>query len=265
MLSAPFMQRAFIISCLVAIVLPLIGAPLVQKRLSNTGDALSHTSLAGVAIGVVAGFSPLWGSIIVSVISALIIEYIRRKFSKYSELATVVVMSFAIGIAAILSKFAGAQTFSSYLFGSVMLTTKEEVIVMSIIFVITLIFFIGFYHQIFYSNYNEFQAKLDNVKVRLLNISFTILTALIVAIASKTVGALMVSSLMVIPYAASLQLTRSYKASLIVSIIISLTSAIVGITMSYYLDIASGGAMVLTAVLILVISLILNNIFKFNK
>lgn len=265
MLSNAFMQRAFVISILVAVVLPLIGAPLVQKRLSNTGDALSHTSLAGVAIGVVSGFSPLWSSIIVSVISALIIEYIRRKFNKYSELAVVVVMSFAIGIAAILSKFAGAQTFSSYLFGSVMLTTNQEVIVMGIIFIVTIIFFVGFYHQILYSNYNSFQASLDNVKVNLLNISFTILTALIVAVASKTVGALMVSSLMVIPYATSLQLTKSYKASIITSIILSVISALVGITLSYYLDIASGGAMVLTSVLILVISLILNNIFKFNK
>lgn len=265
MLSSAFMQRAFIISILVAIVLPLIGAPLVQKRLSNTGDALSHTSLAGVAIGVVSGISPLWSSIIVSVISALIIEYIRRKFNKYSELAVVVVMSFAIGIAAILSKFAGAQTFSSYLFGSVMLTTNQEVIVMSVIFIVTIVFFVGFYHQILYSNYNSFQASLDNVKVNLLNISFTILTALIVAVASKTVGALMVSSLMVIPYAASLQLTKSYKASIITSIIISCVSAIVGITLSYYLDIASGGAMVLTSVFILVVSLVLNNIFKFNK
>lgn len=265
MLSNAFMQRAFVISILVAVVLPLIGAPLVQKRLSNTGDALSHTSLAGVAIGVVSGISPLWSSIIVSVISALIIEYIRRKFNKYSELAVVVVMSFAIGIAAILSKFAGAQTFSSYLFGSVMLTTNQEVIVMGIIFIVTIIFFVGFYHQILYSNYNSFQASLDNVKVNLLNISFTILTALIVAVASKTVGALMVSSLMVIPYATSLQLTKSYKASIITSIIMSVISALVGITLSYYLDIASGGAMVLTSVLILVISLILNNIFKFNK
>ncbi len=265
MLSSAFMQRAFIISILVAVVLPLIGAPLVQKRLSNTGDALSHTSLAGVAIGVVSGISPLWSSIIVSVISALIIEYIRRKFNKYSELAVVVVMSFAIGIAAILSKFAGAQTFSSYLFGSVMLTTNQEVIVMSVIFIVTIVFFVGFYHQILYSNYNSFQASLDNVKVNLLNISFTILTALIVAVASKTVGALMVSSLMVIPYATSLQLTKSYKASIITSVILSVLAAVIGITLSYYLDIASGGTMVLTSVAILVISLILNNIFKFNK
>ncbi len=265
MLSSAFMQRAFIISILVAVVLPLIGAPLVQKRLSNTGDALSHTSLAGVAIGVVSGISPLWSSIIVSVISALIIEYIRRKFNKYSELAVVVVMSFAIGIAAILSKFAGAQTFSSYLFGSVMLTTNQEAIVMSVIFIVTIVFFVGFYHQILYSNYNSFQASLDNVKVNLLNISFTILTALIVAVASKTVGALMVSSLMVIPYATSLQLTKSYKASIITSVILSVLAAVIGITLSYYLDIASGGTMVLTSVAILVISLILNNIFKFNK
>ena len=81
MLSEPFMQRALITAIFVSIVLPLIGAPLVQKRLSMTGDALSHTSLAGVAIGVVAGLNPLWMSICVSIFANLIIEFIRRKFS----------------------------------------------------------------------------------------------------------------------------------------------------------------------------------------
>jgi zinc transport system permease protein len=101
------------------------------------------------------------------------------------------------------------------------------------------------------------QASLDNVNVRIINLVFTILCALVVAIASKTVGALMVSSLMVIPYAASLQLSKSYRASIIISVIISLLSAVIGITLSYYLDIASGGAMVLTSVAILVVSLIM--------
>jgi len=259
------MIRALVIAIFVSIVLPLIGAPLVQRRLSNTGDALSHTSLAGVAIGSVAGLSPLWMSVIVSLISALIIEFIRRKFHKYSELAVVIVMSFAVAIAAILSKFSGAQTFSSYLFGSVMLTTEEEVITMAVIFVVSLVFFLGFYHQILYTNYNELQASLDGVKVTILNLVFTIITALIVAIASKTVGALMVSSLMVIPYAASIQLTRSYKGSLLLSVLFSLISAISGIILSYNIDIAPGGTMVLVAVVILIISLIVNHIFKFNS
>jgi zinc transport system permease protein len=116
-----------------------------------------------------------------------------------------------------------------------------------------------------YISYNELQASLDNVNVRIINLVFTILCALVVAIASKTVGALMVSSLMVIPYAASLQLSKSYRASIIISVIISLLSAVIGITLSYYLDIASGGAMVLTSVAILVVSLIINRIFKLNK
>lgn len=265
MLSEPFMQRALITAIFVSIVLPLIGAPLVQKRLSMTGDALSHTSLAGVAIGVVAGLNPLWMSICVSIFANLIIEFIRRKFSKYSELAVVIVMSFAVGITAIMSKYSSAATFSSYLFGSVMLTTVDEMISMIIIAVIVIIFFIAFYFQMLYISFNELQASLDNVNVRIINLVFTILCALVVAIASKTVGALMVSSLMVIPYAASLQLSKSYKASIIISVIISLLSAVIGITLSYYLDIASGGAMVLTSVAILVVSLIINRIFKLNK
>ena len=266
MLNYSFMRIALLSAILVSILLPLLGAPLVQKRLSNTGDALSHTSLLGVAIGLVCGFSTTLGAIIISILSSLLIEFIRRKFQKYAELSVVIVMSFAVGMVAILSHFVSSgASFSSYMFGSITLIGINELIILIVLTIITLLFFIGFYRQIFYTSFNELQARLDNVNVRLVNIILTVLSASVIAIASKTVGALMVSSLMVIPYAASLQLTKSYKGSIIVSIIIATISSVLGTTMSYYLDLPSGGVMVVISCIILVISLIINQVFKINK
>ena len=247
------MRIALSCAIIVSILLPLVGAPLVQKRLSNTGDALSHTSLLGVAIALVCGFSTLWGAIIVSILSSLLIEFIRRKFNKYAELSIVIVMSFAVGLVAILSKFVGSgASFSSYLFGSINLVKMPELITLIILLVITCIFYIGFYHQIFYTSYNELQASLDGVHVKAFTLVQTVLTSVIIAVSSKVVGALMVSSLMVIPYAASIQLTKSYKGSIISSVIIAIISSISGTIISYYADLPTGGTMVMVSITILI-------------
>ena len=253
MFSYEFVRIAFVCAILISILLPAIGAPLVQKRLSNIGDALSHTSLAGVAIGVVCGFSEIGGAIVISVVASLIIELIRRKFHKYSELSIVIVMSFAVALVSILSQNIGAKSLSSYLFGNINTVKISELIVLAIFFVITLIFYLGFYHQIFYTSYNELQASLDGVHVKTLTIFQTVLTAVIIAVASKVVGALMVASLMVIPYAASLQLSKSYKGSLIISIIIALISSISGTIIAYYSNSPTGGTMVMISIIILII------------
>lgn len=265
MFNYDFMKIAFIVGIILAIIIPLVGQTCVLKRLSTTGDALSHTALFGVALGLVSSQSPLIVAIITCIVAALVIELIRKKFSKYAELSVSIVMAFSIAMAAILSNYASSANFSSYLFGSILLIGKEELIASCIILVFTLTFYIGFYHQIKYVTYNEVQAKLDLVNVNLINIIQTILTALVIAIASKVIGALMVSALMVIPYAGSLQIVQGYKKTMVISIFISLISMILGLTSSYYLNLQPGGTIVLTAIIILVILMILNKIFRFVK
>ena len=111
-------------------------------------------------------------------------------------------------------------------------------------------------------SYNEVQAKLDGVNVGFINVIQMILTAVIIAISAKVIGALMVSALMIIPYSASIQLTKSYKRSVILSITFSLVSIFVGLTLAYYLDLQSGGTIVICSTIILIVSLIVNRIFK---
>lgn len=265
MFEFEFMRIAFIVGILLSIIIPLLGQTLVIKRLSMSGDALSHTALAGVAIGLVAGLNPLYTAIILAVVASLIIELIRKKFSKYAELSVSIVLATSIGIAGILSQYTSSSSFTSYLFGSIILINKAELILTIIIFILVLLFYIVFYNQIKYSSYNELSASLDKVNVRLLNICHTVLTAVVIAISSKTIGSLMVSALMVIPYAASIQVSKSYKNSMIFSVLFSLISVILGLIISYYLSLAPGATIVLISVVILIITMILNQIFKFNK
>src|SRR5690554_6595756 len=113
MFSYQFMITAFIVGILLSVVVPLIGTQVVFKRLSMTGDALSHTAIAGVAIGLIMGYNPLLFAILASVVAALLIEIIRKKFYKYSELSIAIVLSLGICVAGLLSTVAPAANFNS--------------------------------------------------------------------------------------------------------------------------------------------------------
>ena len=120
MLEFAFMRKALFLGFLLSIMIPIIGIVMVNRKTSMIGDALSHTALAGVGMGLILGFDPLLGSAIICVIAAFLIEFIRKKFPQYGDMATAVIMSTGLGIAAILSDFApGGNSFESYLFGSI--------------------------------------------------------------------------------------------------------------------------------------------------
>ncbi len=126
MLAYRFMRVALLACMLLGLTLPLLGNTAVFKRLSSSGDALAHSSLAGVAIGLAAGLSPLWISILCCIVSFFLIEFLRKKFNKYAEMGVAVVLSAAIGIAGILSSYSSASNFDAYLFGSLLLISDTE-------------------------------------------------------------------------------------------------------------------------------------------
>ena len=115
-----FMQRAFLVGLLLAAVIPCIGMVIVCKRLSMIGDALSHTSLAGVAAGLILGMNPVAAAALACITASLGIEIIRRKLPRYSEMSIAIVMSAGVGLAGVLSGFVkNAANFNSFLFGSI--------------------------------------------------------------------------------------------------------------------------------------------------
>ena len=115
-----FMQRAFVVGILLAAVVPCVGMVVVCKRLSMIGDALSHTSLAGVAAGLLLGVNPVAGAAAACVAASFGIEAIRRKLPRYSEMSISIIMSAGIGLAGVLSGFVkNSANFNSFLFGSI--------------------------------------------------------------------------------------------------------------------------------------------------
>ena len=248
-----FMQKAFLVGILLAVIIPLIGVIVVLKRLSMIGDALSHTSLAGVALGLVWGINPIVGAVLVCVIAAFSIEAIRRRLPRYAEISISIIMSVGIGLASVLSGLVeDGAAFNSFLFGSIVAITDTEVALVVIVTVIVVVTFFLLYKELMFITFDEQGAVLAGIPVKKINFVITLLTAITVSVAARSVGALIVSSLMVIPVACAMQLANSYKKTVIFSVLFALLFTIVGLFLSYYFNLKPGGTIVLTGVVVLI-------------
>lgn len=258
LLQYDFMRKAFIVGILLAVIIPCIGIIVVLRRLSMTGDALSHTSLAGVALGLILGMNPVLGASIACILAAFGIEFIRKRFPKYSEISIAVVMSAGVGLAGVLSGFvSNTSNFNSFLFGSIVAITDFELWLVIGISLLVITVFLMLYKELLSMAFDESAAQLSGVPVRTINIVFTVLTALTVSVASRTVGALIISSLMVIPVTCGMQFGKSFKQTLIYSILFAVIFTIAGLTLSYYKGLKPGGTIVLTGVIFLIFTFLL--------
>lgn len=253
-----FMQRALIVAVFISIITPIIGNVIVLKRLSTIGDALSHSGLAGVTIGLCVGVNPVLSAVIVSVLAALTIEYIRRGFPNYSELATAIVLSFGVGLAAVFSGFVkNAATLNSFLFGSIVAISDFEMWVVILLSIVVIVVAAVLYRELFYVTFDEEGAGLSGVPVKSVNLIFTVLTAIVVSVAARTVGVLVISSLMVVPVACAMLISKSYKQNIVLSVIFALVFTITGLIITAFYDIKPGGTIVLVGIAVLLVLLLM--------
>lgn len=257
-LQYDFMRRAFLVGILLAVIVPCVGVVVVLKRLSMIGDALSHTSLAGVAAGLLLGVNPILGAVVMTTGAALSIEFIRKKLPRYQEMSIAVIMSAGIGLAGVLSGFvSGSANFNSFLFGSIVAIDDFELWMVVAISCLVMACFLLFYRELFFLALDERAARLAGVPVGVVNFAFTILTAVTVSVAARTVGALIVSSMMVIPVACAMRFAKSYRQMVLYSVGFALLFMVAGLYAAFYLGLRPGGTVVLTGVVCLVLILAL--------
>ena len=249
-----FMQRAFIVGILLAAIIPCIGLVIVCKRLSMIGDALSHTSLAGVAAGLILGLNPVLTAAAACVVAAIGIEAIRRKIPRFSEMSIAIIMSAGIGLAGVLSGFVkNAANFNSFLFGSIVAISNGELYLVIAVSMAVLLMFLLMYKELFYVSLDEQSARLAGVPVKTVNFLFTVLIAVTVSVAARTVGALIVSSMMVVPVACAMQFGTSYRQTLTFAVAFNILFMITGLFAAYYLGLKPGGTIVLVGVIFLIL------------
>ncbi|KAA0966074.1 metal ABC transporter permease [Sporosarcina sp. ANT_H38] len=264
-LSYEFLQNAFISGIIIGVIAPLLGLFIVVRRLSLIADALSHVALAGIAgslylsqqVLFFAALNPVYLGIASAVGGSLLIEKLRGAYRHYEELAIPVILSAGIGISAIfisLSKGFGSDLIG-YLFGSVSAVSRQDLIVVIVIAIIVIAYIRLLYKELFALSFDAEYAKVSGVNSRYIQMVFMIIVALVIGASMRIVGILLVSSLMTIPVAAAIQLAKSFKGAMIYSIIFGELAVIIGLVSAYYLDIAPGGTIVITSILILLVVL----------
>jgi zinc transport system permease protein len=215
----------------------------------------------GVAVGLIAGYNPLWMAVVFAILSAWVIEYLRSKFSLYSDAVLSILLSGSLAAAVIIVSLGGAfnNSLFSYLFGSILSVSYEDVVTIAIFGVLALVILLLFSKELYFIAYDEEVAKVSGIKVDLLNFLLVSVVAVIIALSIRVVGSLLIGALMVIPTVCALQFRVGFLKSVVISLFIALFSVISGMMLSFHFSLPSGATIVLCVLLIFILSLIINS------
>jgi zinc transport system permease protein len=258
-MPADFFQYGFIIRGLIAgvivgLIAPLIGIFLVLRRYSLIADTLAHVSLAGIAIGLLLGINPVITALASTVIASTGIERLRTSKRVYGESALALFLSGSLALAVVLISLANGfnANLFNFLFGSIVTVTQNDIYIIAVVALLVVGTLIAFFKELVFITFDEEAAKVGNIPTRLINTILIMLAALTVSLSIPIVGVLLIAALIVIPVVTSLQLRQNFARTIVFAEIISVFSVIAGIIVSFYLNLATGGTIVLIMLIIFI-------------
>lgn len=245
--SYGFMQRALLTGAVLAIFSGIISVFIVLRRVSFLGSGISHAAFGGVSIGFLLGVNPLLTALIYSTVVAFGIEQISTKGRLAEDTAIGIFFSssMALGIVLVgLSPSYNVDLFG-YLFGSILAITNEDALIAVFVTIFLMGIIFAIMKELYFITFNEELAFVSGIKVRLIKSIFLLSMAIAIVVGIKLVGIILISALLVIPGATAHLLTKRFYRIVFISCLISLFSTISGIIISYRLNLAPGGTIVL--------------------
>jgi zinc transport system permease protein len=239
MLSYEFMRKAFLAATFISVIAPMLGVFLVIRRQSLMADTLSHVSLAGVALGFFLNWNPDFMTLVVVIIAAIILEYLRMIYSTYSEISIAILMSGGLALALVLMNLSGgnsATSIQSYLFGSIVTITWQQVVILAVLFVVLVILFCLFKRPMYVLTFDEDTAHVDGLPIHWMSMLFNVITGVAIAVMIPIAGALLISAIMVLPAAIGMRIGKGFNTVIIISVFMGLVGMLTGLTGSYYLE-----------------------------
>jgi zinc transport system permease protein len=267
LLQAGFIQRAFIISIIIAILSSVLSIFIVLKKISLIGDGLAHTAFGGIALGYYLNFIPLWVAGVTVVLGSLgITKAIRStRISSDAAVAVFLQLGLAGGIVLISVARGFGVSLESLLFGSVLLVDFNQIIIATVVAAITLGILFLFFKEIVYVTFDETQARASGIRTWFFDYLISVLSGIVVIVAIPIVGILLISSLLVLPALTSTQIAKSFRQTVILSPIIGLITVTLGLLLSLIINSAPGGTIVLTGIGILAITFVIKKIQRSSK
>ena len=252
MFSYQFMQRALMAGVIIAIICSLISFFIILRRLSFIGVGIAHSAFGGVALGGLLNINIFITAIIFSVTMALGTGYFSRR-GKINE-DTIIGMFFsftmALGILFVGLSSGYNEDLFGYLFGSILSVSNQDLVIISSLAVAVLLVLWLFFKEFLFISFDEEAAILNGIPATLLYYVLLLLIAITVVISIKIVGIILISALLVIPAAASQQLTDNYRTMLLLSVITGIVSVFSGLALSFVFNLPSGATIVIVATII---------------
>jgi len=254
--SYPFMQRGLVVAIMVGILCAVIGCYVVLRSMAFLGDALAHAILPGVAIAYLLGGNLLIGALVAAVVVALGISFFTRGglIKEDTAIGILFAAALSLGVALISGIRTYAVDLSHILFGNILGVSPSDMLLVIVLSAIVLAILIAFYRPFMIVSFDPTLAQTLRLPGGLIRSVLLILLAVTIVISMQTVGIGLVAAMLVTPGAAAYLLTRRLPAMMALAAVFGALSSLVGLYASYYLNIASGAAIVLSATLIFLLA-----------
>lgn len=247
MLSFGFITRALTVGTLVSLCASLLGASLVLKRYSMIGDGLSHVGYGALAVAAALNLAPLQVAIPVVVAAAFFLLRLSQNSKLKGDALIAVISCSALSVGMIVvSVFEVSIDVNSYMFGSILALQSEDLVlsVVSSLFVIVL--YVLFYNKIFAVTFDESFSKATGIKTGVYNALIALLTAVVIVVGMRLMGALLISGLVIFPSLSAMRICKSYRGVTLTSVFISVICFIAGLFITFYLPVPTGACIVIT-------------------
>lgn len=252
-----FMKNALLGVLLVAPIFGLLGTMIVNNRMAFFSDALGHSALTGIAIGVIIGINnPLWSMLCFSILLSIAITMVKNANTTSTDTIIGVFSSTAVALGiAILSIRGGFSKYSVYLIGDLLSISTTDLIILAIVFIAVIILWVSVSNKLLLLSINQSLASSRGINVHFYEYLFTMMMAVVVTISIQWVGILIISSLLVLPAASARNIAQNMRQYHIYSVSIAIISGLTGLILSYFWGAASGATIVLISAVFYIITL----------
>ena len=266
-LEYDFMRRALLAALLLGAAAPAFGLFLVLRRLSLIADSLSHVALAGVAIGLLTNIYPSYIALAATSSAAVSIEELRARKMLPGDAALAVFLYGSLALAVVIIGLAGGFNSSlfGFLFGSILTVTASDLLLIAVLALTVAFFVVMFISELAQASFDADLARINGVRVHALNIGLAILTGATITLSMRVVGVLLIGALIVVPVLIALRVSTGLARSVGIASITGIIMAVGGMVISFYADVAPGGAVVLTGISILLLVEVVNAARRGNR
>ena len=245
LLGMSFFQRALVGGCVISMICAVIGLFVVLRKESMIGDSAAHISFGGIAVGLLLGIEPLLLAVVMSVAAVFGMDYMKKKIAQAdSAMAVMLALGFSMGLVAIGLSDGFSIAIMDYLFGSILTISDGDLLLIAALGASVLSIIFMLLKEYIAMTFDESSSKLNGIPAGLLSVIFNVMLAVTVVLSIKVVGVILVMALMVIPSLAALQLSLSFKRTLVAGISFAVVSTFIGIMLSAVVDLPAAGVIV---------------------